>query len=95
MKTDLIYGEGKNIFKCKYFSLDIWHVNANSVDKKHYHDNFEVVYVMKGGCKTHKQGRFYIYKRGQIHDVINDSKKELMVMCLTVPPESEENTHYV
>lgn len=91
----VVYGKGKNIFKCKLLSLDIWHVNANSVDKKHYHDNFEMVYIIDGKCQTHQKGRFYIYKRGQIHEVINDSKKELVVMCLTMPPENKENTHYI
>lgn len=91
----VVYGKGKNIFKCKFLSLDVYHINPKSTDKKHYHDNFEIVYVMSGMCKTHQRGRFYVYKKGQIHEVVNDSNMDLMVVCLTIPPESEERTHYI
>lgn len=90
-----IYGECKNIFKCKFLSLDLYHINPESTDKKHYHDNFELVYIMDGKCKTHQKGKFYVYKKGQKHEVINDSKKDLVMMCLTMPPESEERTHFL
>jgi len=32
---------------------------------------------------------------GQIHEVINNSKKSLVFICLTIPQENDQNTIYV
>lgn len=95
METDSIYSREKNIFRFKRISLDIYEMKAGTVEEKHYHDGLEIVYVIDGWCKTHQKGRWYFYKKGQEHEVINDSDRELVVMCLTIPPESSENTHYI
>lgn len=64
-------------------------------EKKHYHNGIEIVYVLRGNCTTHKKGHVYLYKKGKIHEVINDSQEELFLACLTIPPESDKNTFYV
>ncbi len=52
-------------------------------------------YVLKGSCKTHKKGSFYFRKKGEVHEGINDSKDELVFICVTIPAETSENTHYL
>ena len=32
----------------------------------------EFVYVLKGNCKLTSRESFYVYKKGQVHEVIND-----------------------
>ena len=76
-------------------SCDVYHMKPGGNEKRHYHNGVEVVYVLKGNCKTHKEGQVYIYKKGEVHEVINDSDKELVFVCLTIPPESSKNTIYV
>lgn len=69
-------------------------MRPNSLEKKHYHDGYEFVYIIKGSCRTHKQNRFYFYPKGKPHEVINDSEDELVILTLTLPPETDYNTHY-
>ena len=76
-------------------SCDVYYMKPGGIEKKHYHDGIEIVYVLEGNCKTHKKGQVYIYQKEEIHEVINDSKKELVFVCLTIPPESKKNTHYI
>ena len=40
-------------------------------------------------------GQVYVYRKGEIHEVINDSQEELVFVCLTIPPESDKNTFYI
>lgn len=70
-------------------------MKPKSSEKKHFHDGWEIVYVYKGNCKTHKLGKLYIYPPKKIHEEINDSDGEMIFICLTIPPESEKNTHYI
>lgn len=70
-------------------------MEPNSIEGKHFHDGLEVVYIKKGNCKTHKQGHWYIYKRGEVHEVINDSNEELIMVVFTFPPENEKTMHFV
>lgn len=64
-------------------------------EKRHYHDAIEIEYVLRGNCKTHKRGKCYFFKKRKKHEVINDSDKELVFVCLMIPKESEQNTHYL
>lgn len=64
-------------------------------EEKHYHHGIEIIYVLKGNCRTHKQGEVYVIQKHEVHEVINDSKKELVFVCLTIPPESKKNTIYI
>lgn len=93
--TENMYTQIRHISLNELFSFDVYSVKPGGVDKKHYHNCFEIVYVVKGNCKTHKQGQVYVYQKGQIHELINDSRNNLVVVCLTIPPESRENTVYV
>ena len=61
-------------------SCDVYHMKPNSHEPKHYHECVEIIYVLKGNCKTHKEGQVYKYKKGEIHD----SDNELVVVCLTI-----------
>lgn len=75
-------------------SCDVYYMKPGAIEKKHYHDGIEIVHVLKGNCKTHKEGKTYVYQKGELHEVINDSDQELVFVCLTIPPESKSNTHY-
>lgn len=89
------YLKEKKIFDSKLASCYIYWIKANGVDKKHYHNTIEFVYVLKGKCKTHEQGKLYVYKKGQVHEVINNSKNHLVLLCLMIPQETEKNTIYL
>jgi len=78
-----------------YGSCDVYHMRAGGYEPKHFHDGVEIVYVIKGSCKTHKERQVYVYQKGEVHEVLNDSDNELVFVCLTIPPESERNTHYI
>ncbi|MCR4329178.1 MAG: cupin domain-containing protein [Candidatus Roizmanbacteria bacterium] len=95
MTTDSIFRASKKITKDGFGSCVVYYMKPNTVEQKHFHDCTEVLYIVKGSCKTHTQGNVYLYKKGQVHQVINDSNEELVFVCLTIPPETEKNTHYV
>lgn len=95
MDSHSTYRKSKKITADGFGSCDVYYMKAGGIEKKHFHDGIEIVYVVKGNCKTHKQGEVYVYQKGQIHEVINDSKEELIFVCLTIPPESPNNTHYI
>ncbi|PIZ93135.1 MAG: hypothetical protein COX82_03295 [Candidatus Magasanikbacteria bacterium CG_4_10_14_0_2_um_filter_41_10] len=93
--SDSIYKKTHKISTGKFGSCEVYYMKPGTIEKKHYHDGIEIVYVLKGNCKTHKEGNTYTYKKGEIHEVINDSNEELVFVCLTIPPESLKNTHYI
>lgn len=76
-------------------SIDVYAMSPKSAERKHYHTGWEIVYVSKGNCKTHKQGKLYIYPPKKVHEITNDSSDEITFICLTIPPETEKNTHYI
>lgn len=89
------YRKIKKITDNAFGSCDVYYMKPGGKEPKHYHKGIEIVYVLRGNCKTHKQGRVYIYREGEVHEVINNSKAELVFVCLTIPPESEKNTIYI
>lgn len=89
------YRKSHKITHDDFGSCDVYFMKPGGIERKHFHDGIEIVHVIKGNCKTHKEGQTYIYQKGEIHEVINDSKEELIFVCLTIPPESETNTHYI
>lgn len=95
MNNSSPYLKSHNIMDNNFGSCVVYYMKPETVEKKHYHNAVEIEYVLRGNCKTHKQGKVYIYQKGKIHEVINDSKEELVFVCLTIPPESEKNTVYV
>lgn len=90
-----VYRQIKKITDNAFGSCDVYYMKPGGQEPKHYHKGIEIVYVLRGNCKTHKQGRAYVYREEEVHEVINDSKEELVFVCLTIPPESEKNTIYV
>jgi len=95
MSTNQTFRTIQDITKDNLGSCDVCYMNPGTAEKKHYHDGIEIVYVLKGSCKTHKEGEVYVYEKGEVHEVINDSDSELALVCLTIPPESKDNTHYI
>ena len=93
--ADSIFSYSKNLINLGFLSLDIYHMRPHTVEGKHYHKGIELVYVAKGDCKTHKQGRLYLYKPHQVHEEINDSNGKMVFICLTIPKESDDNTVYL
>jgi len=90
-----VYQQIKKITDNAFGSCDVYYMKPGGKEPKHYHKGVEIVYVLRGNCKTHKQGSVYVYRKREVHEVINDSKEELVFVCLTIPPESEKNTIYV
>ncbi len=77
------------------FSYDVYKTKVGGREKQHYHTYIEIVHVIKGNSKTHKQGRWYFYRSGKIHEFVNDSKDEMIIAVTSIPSESEKNTVYV
>lgn len=71
-------------------SCDVYYMKPGTREKKHYHNGVEIIYVLKGNCKTHKEGKVYFYQKGEAHQVINDSNEELVLVCLQIPPNLKE-----
>ncbi|MBU2051833.1 cupin domain-containing protein [Patescibacteria group bacterium] len=90
-----IYQKIKKIFDGKIASCFIYYMKPGVREPKHYHKAIEIELVLKGNCKTHQQGKLYMYKKGQVHEVINNSKNPLVFICLTIPQENEQNTIYI
>ena len=84
------YLKEKKIFDTKLASCYIYWLKPGGHEAKHYHRGVEFVYVLKGNCQTHKQGKLYIYKKSQVHEVINNSNQPLVFICLTIPQESKK-----
>lgn len=95
MAQDSTFSYSKNILNLGFLSLDIYHMRPGTLEGKHFHKGIEFVYVLKGSCKTHKEGKLYFYKPGEIHEEINDSQAEVHFLCLTIPKESDKNTIYL
>lgn len=89
------YLKDKKIFDFKLASCYVYWLKPGGIEKKHYHKGIELVYVIKGSCQTHYQGKLYLYKKGQVHEVINNSNQPLVFICLTIPQESAKNTIYI
>lgn len=86
MAKDSIFRKIQNISTNRLGSCDVYYMKPDTWEKRHYHDGIEILYVLKGNCKTHKEGRVYFYKKGEEHQVINDSNEELVLVCLQIPP---------
>ncbi len=76
-------------------SCMVYYLRPGGHDPKHYHNAIEIEYVQKGSCKTHKQGEVYVRRPGEVHEAHNDSSEEVVIVCLTIPPESDLNTTYL
>jgi quercetin dioxygenase-like cupin family protein len=77
-------------------SCDVLYIKPGAIVPKHFHKmGIEVEYVYKGSCRTHKEGKVYVWKKGEPHGVVNDSNEELILVCLRIPPHSEEDMNYV
>jgi len=95
MSKNSVYRKSQKITVKNLGSCDVYYMKPGTHEKKHYHNGIEIIYVLKGSCKSHKQGEVYVIREHEVHEVINDSDEELVFVCLTIPPESEENTIYV
>lgn len=95
MSADSVYRKSEKITVNNLGSCDVYYMKPGTHEKKHFHNGIEIIHVLKGSCTTHKQGETYVIQPHEVHEVINDSKEELVFVCLTIPPESEENTIYV
>ena len=94
--TDKIFNKIEEISKTDIGSCNVLYIKPGAVIPKHYHKNsVEIEYVYKGNCKTHEQGKFYIHQKNEPHELINDSDDELIIVCLKIPPHSEEDMNYV
>ena len=90
-----IFRKIRKIFHFKFVSCFIYYVKPGGIEGKHFHKGLEIVYVIDGNCKTHRKGKIYFYRNRQIHEMVNDSKKELVVAVLNIPPESKEITVFI
>jgi quercetin dioxygenase-like cupin family protein len=95
MPTDSIFRKIQDISDGGLGSCKVYYVKPGGSEPKHYHKGLEIVYVLRGSCKTHKLGQVYVYQKGETHEFINDSPDELVLVVLTVPPDSDENTVFI
>lgn len=89
------YRKSIKILDLKPISIYIYFMIPGGAEKPHYHDAVELEYVFRGNTTTHKRGKFYFRKRGQIHEGINDSNSDPIFLNIMIPAESEDNTHYL
>ena len=90
MGKDSIFRKIQDITKSGDGSCEVYYMKPKTREKRHFHDGIEILYVLKGNCKTHKEGKVYFYKKGEEHQVINDSNEELVLVCLQIPPKLKE-----
>lgn len=96
IKETEIYNKIEKISETNIGSCSVLYIKPGATIPKHFHKKgIEIEYVYKGSCKTHKEGEIKIWQRNQPHEVINDSKEELILICLKVPPHSEEDMNYI
>lgn len=96
MKKDRFFSKIEKINKTGIGSCDVLYVKPGARIPEHRHNKgIEIEYVYRGNCKTHKEGEIYVWKRGQPHKLINDSDGEIILICLKVPPHSEEDMNWV
>lgn len=93
--TDFIYSYQKKIFDLKFISSYVYHIKPKTIEKKHFHKGVEFLYVLDGFCKTHKKGKLYFYGINKVHEVVNDSQKDVSLLCIQIPAESNKNTFTV
>lgn len=96
MPDELIYRKIAAINKTKIGSCNILYIRPGGKCQKHFHKRaIEIEYVYKGSCQTHKKGQILIHKKNELHELINDSKDELVVICLKIPPYDEKDMNYI
>lgn len=88
------YRRSIKLLDIKPISIYIYIMVPGGIEKPHYHDATEIEYVFRGNTKTHKLGRLYVRKKGEVHEGINDSKSDLFFLNIMIPAESDNNTHY-
>ena len=96
MDREKVFRKIEKVAESGIGSCDILYIRPGAVIPRHFHKRgIEIEFVYKGNCKTHKEGEVYIRKAGEPHELVNDSSKELVVVCLKIPPHSEEDMNYV
>ena len=96
MPDELIYRKVTAINKTKIGSCNILYIRPGVKIQKHFHKQaIEIEYVYQGSCQTHKQGQVLIHRQNESHELINDSKDELVVICLKIPPYDEKDMNYI
>lgn len=95
MKSVSPYSKVVEVLNFSWVSCVLYTMKPGGVERKHYHDGIELEYVLSGSSKTHKSGRIYFRKSGEVHEGINDSNTDLVFLCITIPAETKSNTHYL
>ena len=96
MEREKVFRKIEKLAETGIGSCDVLYIKPGAIIQKHFHKKgVEVEYVYKGNCKTHKKGKVYIWKEGEQHEVVNDSNEELILVCLRIPPHSEEDMNYI
>lgn len=91
-----IYNKIEKISKTDIGSCSVLYIKPSAKILKHYHKKgIKIEYVYMGNCKTHKEGEIKIWQKNQQHKVINDSDKELIIVCLKILSHSEEDMNYL
>ncbi len=96
MEENRIFSKIEELHRGGIGSCSVLHIRPGARIPKHFHKRgIEIEYVYRGNCRTHKQGRIYVWKKNKVHEVVNDSNEELVLICLKIPPHSEEDMCYV
>lgn len=95
-KKSEIFNKIEKISETNIGSCNVLYIKPGVKLPRHYHKKgIEIEYVYKGNCKTRKEGEIYIWRENQPHELINDSDEELIIICLKIPPHSEEDMNYI
>ncbi len=94
-ETEPAYSKSQYIMDNRIGTLAVYHMRPGGMELNHAHHGVELVYVLEGDCLTHKKGHLYMYKKGEVHEVMNNSQEELVFVCLSIPQDTLANTVYV
>ena len=83
--------ESSNIGSCNVLIFK----PGEKIDKHFHRKGVEIEYVYKGSSSTHKEGKVYVWKKKQVHELINDSCNELVIICLKIPKHDENDMNFI
>ena len=77
------YFKIKNIIGNKLFSWEVYYLKPKRSEQKHWHKGIEINFV---------SGKFSFQPKGKWHGAVNNSNKELLVVCFQIPGQVKELT---
>jgi quercetin dioxygenase-like cupin family protein len=96
MKEKTDFGSAVDIHETDVGSCKVEAIDPGKRVRKHFHsEGVEVIYVLEGNTSKLKQGQLFLFKAGEEHEMVNDSKKPLKLISLCIPPFRLDDVNYV